>query len=467
MIHRIAVLARVEPHWYHCCVNTCMAYTGDDADSTSCRFCPEPRYTAGGKPRRLYCYLPLIPRLQGYFQNPKMVEKLLYRHNYRHQKGTVADVFDGVHYRTLRKKNVVVDGEELPHKYFSGRYDIALGSCTDSFLLFKRNRGGPSATPILLQNYTIPPDIRTHFAHLIPMGTIPGPKGPKDARSFLIPYDDELAELARGVPTFDSLTQTMFPLRAYNLFEIGDIIAIEKVLNITGHNGFCPCRTCEIRGVRNKTHGDTIYYVPLCEPDVHGQPIRTWNPHDLPLRTLESFANVAGKIEACTTETARKNVAKHYGIKGLPALRRVGSTLYGRSAPWEFMHLAFENTAPNMYKHWSGTFKGLDAGVEDYELSAAVWEEVWQESADATRHLPADFVRVLGNNPSYYTAEAWAFWIMYMAPALLKGRLKKKYYLHACQLASIIKRCIAFKLTYSDIDVLENDIIDWVEKYEE
>ncbi|KAJ7231818.1 hypothetical protein C8J57DRAFT_1091622, partial [Mycena rebaudengoi] len=136
MIHRIAILSRVEPRWYHCCVNSCMAYTGDDSDSVSCRFCAEPRYTSGGKPRRLFCYLPLIPRLQGYFQNPKMVEKLLYRHNYRHQRDTIADVFDGIHYRTLQQKNVVVDGQELAHTYFSGRYDIALGICTDSFLLF-------------------------------------------------------------------------------------------------------------------------------------------------------------------------------------------------------------------------------------------------------------------------------------------------------------------------------------------
>ncbi|KAJ7240905.1 hypothetical protein C8J57DRAFT_1192923 [Mycena rebaudengoi] len=132
------------------------------------------------------------------------------------------------------------------------------------------------------------------------------------------------------------------------------------------------------------------------------------------------------------------------------------------------MHLAFENTAPNMYKHWSGKFKGLDTGVEDYEIPEAVWEEIWQETADAVPHIPADFVRVLGNNPSYYTAEAWCFWIVYLAPALLKGRFPhEKYYLHACQLSSIIKRCIAFKLTYTQIDILEEDIIDWVEKYEE
>ncbi|KAJ7271371.1 hypothetical protein B0H12DRAFT_731303 [Mycena haematopus] len=122
MIHRMAILSGVEPLWFHCCINSCMAYTGDDTDRTTCRFCNEPRFThVLGKPRRLFCYLPIIPRLQGYFQNPDMAKVLLYRHTYKHEPNTIADVFDAAHYRTLRKQNVVVDGETLAYKYFSGK----------------------------------------------------------------------------------------------------------------------------------------------------------------------------------------------------------------------------------------------------------------------------------------------------------------------------------------------------------
>ncbi|KAJ7443299.1 hypothetical protein FB451DRAFT_1057037 [Mycena latifolia] len=121
-----------------------------------------------------------------------------------------------------------------------------------------------------------------------------------------------------------------------------------------------------------------------------------------------------------------------------------------------------------MVKHWSGQFKNLDSGAEDYEIPAKVWDVIWQETADAVRHIPAAFVRVLGSNPSYYTAEAWCFWIVYLAPALLKGRFRhEKYYTHACQFSKIIKHCIGFEITYDQIDRLEDDIIDWVQKYEE
>jgi hypothetical protein len=173
-------------------------------------------------------------------------------------------------------------------------------------------------------------------------------------------------------------------------------------------------------------------------------------------------------MAACESIEDRKELSKFHGIKGLPALRRVGSIHFGRSAPWEFMHLPFENIGPNMVKLWSGKYKGLDTGSEDYEISDETWEIIWQETADAVQHIPADFVRVLKNNPSYYTAEAWCFWLVYLAPILLKDRFRdEKYYTHACQFSDIIKTCLAFKITYSEIDDLQDNIIDWVKRYEE
>ncbi|KAJ7450205.1 hypothetical protein FB451DRAFT_1146475 [Mycena latifolia] len=152
----------------------------------------------------------------------------------------------------------------------------------------------------------------------------------------------------------------------------------------------------------------------------------------------------------------------------MPALTRVGSMHYGKSSPWDFMHLSFENQAPNLYKLWSGKFKALDTGIEDYEISPKVWETIWQETADAIQHIPADFVRVLGNGPTYFTAESWCFWIVYLAPILLEGRFSNpKYHAHLCQYSDIVKRAIGFEITYDEIDELQENIIDWVKKYEE
>jgi len=154
--------------------------------------------------------------------------------------GTISDVFDSEHYWNLRKTTVTVDGKKLAYKYFSRKYDIAFSVCLDRYLLYKRRHGGPSAMPIMIQIYNLPPEIRTLISRALCLGVIPGTL--KHPDTFLYPYETECVELAISVKTFDCVTQSHFPLHGYNLFPHGDIIAIEKLLNIKGHNnGKCPC----------------------------------------------------------------------------------------------------------------------------------------------------------------------------------------------------------------------------------
>jgi hypothetical protein len=395
----------------------------------------------------------------------------LYRHQYHPSQTAISDVFDAEHYLALCKRKVTVDGQELPHKYFSGKHDIAFSVCFDGYLLYKRRRGGPSATPILVQLYNLPPEIRTLISRTICLGVIPGPKGPKHVDTFLHPFEVECVELARGVRTFDCVAQTHFPLHAYNLFPHGDIIAIEKLLNIKGHNGKSPCRSCEIAAVNNPESREKTYYVPLSLPKKTGSRTRrTLDPLRLPLRTHESWAEATEQIANAVLVKDRKELAMRFGIKGMPALKRVGSIDYARGVPWDFMHLLFENVVKNLVNLWMGKFKGLDAGKEDYIIPPAIWKTIGQETIDSVKDIPSAFVRSLGNlaeDSTYFTAEGWAFWFMYLAPILLQGRFSdNKYYKHLCELADIMKICIKFSLSHNKIDKLEKRIAAWVEGYE-
>lgn len=158
------------------------------------------------------------------------------------------------------------------------------------------------------------------------------------------------------------------------------------------------------------------------------------------------------------------------GIKGMPAWTRMGSINYARGVPWDFMHLLFENVVKNLVYMWMGKFKGLDAGSEEYIIPPAIWKEIGQETVDAVKDIPSAFVRSLGNlaeDSSYFMAEGWAFWFMYLAPILLQGRFQKEvYYCHLCELADIIKMCIKFSLKHQEIDALELRIVNWVKEYE-
>lgn len=119
---------------------------------------------------------------------------------------------------------------------------------------------------------------------------------------------------------------------------------------------------------------------------------------------------------------------------------------------------------------WTGNFKGLDIGHEDYQIAPHIWEAIGMETASAVQHIPASFVRVLDNiacDQSYFTAESWCFWFLYLAPKLLDNRFpKKKYYSHMCELVEIMKIMLQFTITASSINNIEGWLINWVQKYE-
>ncbi|KAG2121440.1 hypothetical protein DEU56DRAFT_713257, partial [Suillus clintonianus] len=288
--------------------------------------------------------------------------------------------------------------------------------------------------------------------------------------SFLAPFDDECAVLADGVRTLDGSTRNHFDLHAYVIFEDGDIVAIEKLLNIKGHNAVYPCRSCEIQGVRNITGRGKVYYTPLSTPDLDHQPRPSLDPHHLPLRSHQSYLDAHDKLWSATTRTEKAVIAKQTGIRGPPALRRVESLDYSKSFPYEWMHLFLENVVPTLVNLWTGRFKGLDSGFENYEISDDVWEEIGAETAGAVKDIPAAFVRALGNiahDRSNFTAEAWGFWFMYLAPVILKDRFEDaKYYDHMCELAGMMKKMLQFQLTHGEIDALDEGLIKWVKTYE-
>jgi hypothetical protein len=136
--HRLALLSDVMPKYYDCCIKSCVSYGGKYRDHEVCPVCKEARYIAHStRPRWVFCYIPLVPRLQKLFANPKVCKELLYRHNYKRTRD-IADVFDGKHYRNLCRTKVTVDGKQLSHCYFSGNQDIAFSICLNSYLLYKR-----------------------------------------------------------------------------------------------------------------------------------------------------------------------------------------------------------------------------------------------------------------------------------------------------------------------------------------
>ena len=228
-----------------------------------------------------------------------------YRWNLQANNSKICDIFDSAHYQCLLRHHDILDGEKLSHRYFSNPHDITLSLSTDSNLLNGQHCNGPCTTPIVLQNYNLPPKYRTHFNSLLCVGVIPGPHQPKDLGSFLSPLDDKLGELACGVPTFDATTKCVFDLHAYNLFKLGDIVAIKKFLKIKGHNRIYPCCSCKIKDVCGDRR---MYYVPIHPPrdlaDV--DEYVEWDPHNIPLHRHQDFIAVTTQISKALTKAKKE-----------------------------------------------------------------------------------------------------------------------------------------------------------------
>jgi hypothetical protein len=366
------------------------------------------------------------------FQNRKMAERLRYRAQVEPKKGSqpsvIQDVFDGENYRSLHETQVSPDS---PYCYFDNPEDIALGLSTDGFTLFKRRRRGYStAWPLILVNYNLHPKYRTRTENVLCIGCIPGPRQCKDISLFLIPLLDELLELERGVAAVGYSPDgeaERFTFHAFIMIIFGDIPAISKLLFMKGHNAFSPCRCCYIEGFLCNLGKVSIYYI----PHLHPYKVAQWECSNLPMRTQASFLAHAAELDAARTQKDRKAVARHYGMNGLSVFSYLSSIDLASSFPYDIMHLFFENIVPNLILFWTGQFKGLDQGSGDYQLSEDIWACIGRETAQSVSTIPAAFVGTLpdiAQDRNLYKAEAYSFWVQFIAPIVLKGRLPNKYY---------------------------------------
>ncbi|KAG9111448.1 hypothetical protein FRC07_008052, partial [Ceratobasidium sp. 392] len=228
---------------------------------------------------------------------------------------------------------------------------------------------------------------------------IPSPKQCKDLNSFLIPLLEELLLLEEGVATSKPAAADdvngpgvyHFVLRTFIIILFGDIPAITKLLAMKGHNAIVPCCACYVQGVLCQLKKNTVYYVPLTLPGARVSA----NPNNLFLRTHELFLVHYAELDAAKTKSARKLITQDCGINSRPIFASLKLIDLANCTPYDTMHLCFENLVPNLVLHWTAFVGTIPDIAQDGYL---------------------------------YKAEAHAFWIMHIAPIVLKDQLKDKYY---------------------------------------
>ncbi|KAJ7187699.1 hypothetical protein GGX14DRAFT_383402, partial [Mycena pura] len=137
---QIASLSGVKPVPYHCCKNSCCLYVGPYADLDSCPYCPEPRYDSQRRPRAIFEYFPLIPRLQAMYADPEMSETLRKGPRHASKDGKISDIWDSLHIRRLRKRHVSVEDTVYEHLFLDAPSDLVFGLSADGVCPFKNRK---------------------------------------------------------------------------------------------------------------------------------------------------------------------------------------------------------------------------------------------------------------------------------------------------------------------------------------
>lgn len=461
---RIAFLSGIKPVSYHCCVNSCCCFTRNYALLNECPFCHEARYDSHSRPRNTFEYLPLTARLSNMFLNKNQVRQMDYRSMYEHHNGPAEDVFDGQHYLRLLRTNVTIGDETLPYRFFSQPTDIAIGLSTDGFCPFKRRK--QTCWPVIGINYNLPPSVRYELHNLICFGIIPGPRQPKDMDSYLVPLVDEFHGMMRGSEAaFDVTRNRQFSLRAYPILLFGDMPAVAKLMRMKGHNGIHPCRACHIQGVRDPDRANvTAHYTPLYRADGH-----SYDPLNLPRRTHDQFMRHAIQVSTAPDAAEADRRAKHYGINGIPILTTISSLSFPESCPHGFMHI-IENIIPALTKLWTGDYKDMDAGSEDYQLPSTVWDAIGQACSESGITIPSSFgcrVPNIATERHHFIAESWLLFTTLVAPTVLRARFSRRlYYDHFVQLVKVINRCLQIQIEDEDIEFIRHALVDWVLGFE-
>ncbi|KAJ7218620.1 hypothetical protein GGX14DRAFT_356905 [Mycena pura] len=135
------------------------------------------------------------------------------------------------------------------------------------------------------------------------------------------------------------------------------------------------------------------------------------------------------------------------------------------------MHLISENVFKNLITLWTGDFKGIETGDEDYKLPSAIVNAIGDACVVAGDTTPAAFgarVPNLATQLHYYTAESYTSFLTLLGPVLLRNRFSRpKYYTHYRDLVYIYEDCVSMSSDREYVDTtLRAKIVDWVQRYE-
>ncbi|KDQ05633.1 hypothetical protein BOTBODRAFT_82645, partial [Botryobasidium botryosum FD-172 SS1] len=177
----------------------------------------------------------------------------------------------------------------------------------------------------------------------------------------------------------------------------GDQPAVAKLMNMKGHRGIAPCRTCRLFGCFCPHPSGTggSYYYPLRAPtDWNGIPVyRQLRPgghhYDATNLPLRSHANHAVHIANIEVADDKDEAQRIYGINGDSIFRNLSSIKFPQSFPFGAAHLICLNVVKKLVEHATGKFSAVSNEGQPYAIPSHTWSSLSGQLAAATTTVPA------------------------------------------------------------------------------
>ena len=226
--------------------------------------------------------------------------------------------------------------------------DIFITVSTDGFEAYKNRTC--DVWPVVAVLLNLPPSSRYKMRNVIPLMFIPHGKEPKDLQSYLIPLLNELQSLERsnGVELrfYDG---SIRQVRIHLLFFTADLVAMKRLLSISGHNGKAPCRFCKVVG-SYLPQSNRYYFMSTIRDSLSDEPNVLYDLRNLPLRSPNSISETIRRIESASQKQDADAISKATGIQGSLRLCTLRSLVPFKSFPPDIMHL-FYNVQKFLLEH--------------------------------------------------------------------------------------------------------------------
>ena len=362
-----SVLTQMKAEYVDMCPNSCIAYTGEYEELTSCPFiregkvCGESRYATQQtsaripKPRAQMMHMPVMSVVRGMFANAESSELLRYRDKCLQKvlklvaASTETRAYSDFADSTVHEEHFNVLG------LFRNKTDIAFALSTDGAQLTLKKQSDTWIVILILLN--LPPEIRYKSNNIIVAFATPGPKAPGNIESFMYPLFQEMAQASEGIWMWDAVDSSRFLSKACICMALGDMLGSAKLNGMAGHSAIYGDRFSLVKGAKaSNKRGAKAQYYPISPPES-----KKYNPNrpecydlnNLPIRDEDFYWKTIERLEKALTKSARSAITQETGISRLPLCAASPAYLHPTFFPLDPFHLFYANCSALFWDIWT------------------------------------------------------------------------------------------------------------------